>query len=179
MLMKKNTFITFVLLTVIMSFTIETSAQSVSLSLGVDKKDDKTETKTERVVEKVVEKSGPSLEYELKKLFGMKSETSLGGPRVENLGRFFLDKQTGEVYIVSYYKNELLRWRVQRDSELEDIVIEENAVNYQLIRFGTGNNDIVLVNINSGVMWALDFKGVGFNYKNTKLKHLPMVDTEW
>ena len=40
-----------------------------------------------------MEKSGPSVEQELKRLFGFKSETSLTGPRVENIGKYFLDKQ--------------------------------------------------------------------------------------
>ena len=177
--MKKITFAAAALMTVILSLSIDASAQSVSVSLGTNKKDGEKEVRTERVVEKVVEKSGPSLEYELKKLFGMKSETSLDGPRVENLGNFFLDKHTGEVSIVSHYKNEPVRWRVQKDSTSEDIIIEENAVNYQLIRFSTGTNDVVLININTGAMWALDFKGVGFSYKNSKFKYIPMMDTEW
>ena len=50
------------------------SAQTVSVKVGTEKEEKKDEPK-EKVVEKVAEKSGPTLEQELKKVFGMKSET--------------------------------------------------------------------------------------------------------
>lgn len=34
----------------------------------------------------------------------MKSETSLGGSRIENLGKYFLDKHTGQVSLVTYHR---------------------------------------------------------------------------
>ena len=55
------------------------SAQTVSVKVGAEKEEKKKDEPKEKVVEKVVEKSGPTLEQELKKVFGMKSETSLGG----------------------------------------------------------------------------------------------------
>lgn len=72
------------------------SAQTVSVRVGTEKEEKKKDEPKEKVVEKVVEKSGPTLEQELKKVFGMKSETSLGGSRIENLGKYFLDKHTGQ-----------------------------------------------------------------------------------
>ena len=92
-----------VLLSFIMLFSVDVNAQTVSMKVGTGDKEKKDEPK-EKVVEKVVEKSGPSVEQELKKLFGLKSETSLTGPRVENIGKYFLDKYTGEVTVVGYYK---------------------------------------------------------------------------
>ena len=65
------------------------SAQTVSVKVGTEKE----EKKKDEPKEKVVEKSGPTLEQELKKVFGMKSETSLGGLRIENLGKYFLDRR--------------------------------------------------------------------------------------
>ena len=126
-----------------------------------------------------MEKSGPSVEQELKKLFGLKSETSLTGPRVENIGKYFLDKHTGEVTVVGYHKNEPVRWRILRDNVTEDVANEDQLVNYQLIKFGTGDNDIVLVNVNTGVMWGVDFKGLGIGFRNTRFIYIPMRDTEW
>ena len=167
-----------VLLSFIMLFSVDVNAQTVSVKVGTDEKEKKEEPK-EKVVEKVVEKSGPSVEQELKKLFGLKSETSLTGPRVENIGKYFLDKYTGEVTVVGYYKNEPVRWRILRDNVPEDVINEDQLVNYQLIRFDTGDNDIVLVNVNSGVMWGVDFKGLSFTYKNTRFAYIPMKDTEW
>ena len=166
------------LLSFIMLFSVDVNAQTVSAKVGTDDKEKKDEPK-EKVVEKVVEKSGPSVEQELKKLFGLKSETSLTGPRVENIGKYFLDKRTGEVTVVGYYKNEPVRWRILRDNIPEDVVDEEKLVNYQLIKYGTGDNDIVLVNVNSGVMWGVDFKGLSFNFRNTRFTYIPMRDTEW
>lgn len=167
-----------VLLSFIMLFSVDVNAQTVSVKVGTDEKEKKDEPK-EKVVEKVVEKSGPSVEQELKKLFGLKSETSLTGPRVENIGKYFLDKYTGEVTVVGYYKNEPVRWRILRDNVPEDVIDEDQLVNYQLIRFDTGDDDIVLVNVNSGVMWGVDFKGLSLTYKNTRFAYIPMKDTEW
>lgn len=167
-----------VLLSFIMLFSVDVNAQTVSMKVGTGDKEKKDEPK-EKVVEKVVEKSGPSVEQELKKLFGLKSETSLTGPRVENIGKYFLDKYTGEVTVVGYYKNEPVRWRILRDNVPEDVIDEEQLVNYQLIKFGTGDNDIVLVNVNSGIMWGVDFKGLSFSFRNTRFTYIPMRDTEW
>ena len=161
-----------------MLFSVDVNAQTVSMKVGTGDKEKKDEPK-EKVVEKVVEKSGPSVEQELKKLFGLKSETSLTGPRVENIGKYFLDKYTGEVTVVGYYKNEPVRWRILRDNVPEDVIDEEQLVNYQLIKFGTGDNDIVLVNVNSGIMWGVDFKGLSFSFRNTRFTYIPMRDTEW
>ena len=69
--------------------TSEMSAQTVSVKVGTEN-EEKKEVIKEKVVEKEVVKSGPSLEQELKKVFGMKSETSIGGARIENLGKYFL-----------------------------------------------------------------------------------------
>ena len=175
---KKTIIVTALVMLVMTMFSVDSYAQTVSAKVGTGDKEKKEEPK-EKVVEKVVEKSGPSVEQELKKLFGLKSETSLTGPRVENIGKYFLDKYTGEVTIVGYYKNEPVRWRILRDNVPEDVINEDQLVNYQLIRFGTGDNDIVLVNVNSGVMWAVDFKGLSFTYKNTRFAYIPMKDTEW
>ena len=167
-----------VLLSFIMLFSIDVNAQTVSVKVGTSDKEKKEEPK-EKVVEKVVEKSGPSVEQELKKLFGLKSETSLTGPKVENIGKYFLDKHTGEVTVVGYYKNEPVRWRILRDNVPEDVASEDQLVNYQLIKFGTGDNDIVLVNVNTGVMWGVDFKGLSFSFRNTRFVYIPMRDTDW
>ena len=148
------------------------TAQTVSVNVGTAEK--KTETK---VVEKVVEKSAPSVGYELRKLLGTKTETSLAGPRIENIGKYFLDKYTGEVTIYTYYRNEPIRWRVRRDTASEDVVYDPNTVNYQMFRIGTNENDIVLLNINTGAMWAIDLKPLSVNYKNTHLKYIPVTDT--
>lgn len=163
---------------IMMLFPIDTNAQNVSVKIGTGDKEKKDEPK-EKVVEKVVEKSGPSVEQELKRLFGFKSETSLAGPRVENIGKYFLDKYTGEVTAIGYHKNEPVRWRVLRDHVLEDVTYEDQLVNYQLIKFGTGDNDIVLVNLNTGVMWKVEFKGLSLSFKNTRFSYIPMKDTEW
>ena len=167
-----------VLLSFIMLFSVDVNARTVSVKVGTGDKEKKDEQK-EKVVEKVVEKSGPSVEQELKKLFGLKSETSLTGPRVENIGKYFLDKYTGEVTVVGYYKNEPVRWRILRDNVPEDVIDEELLVNYQLIKFGAGDNDIVLVNVTSGIMWGVDFKGLSFSFRNTRFTYIPMRDTEW
>lgn len=158
--------------------SVNASAQNLSINLGTDD-DEKKEEPKEKVVEKVVEKSVTSVEQELKKLFGFKSETSLTGPRVENIGKYFLDKHTGEVTMIGYYRNEPVRWRILRDNVPEDVADEDQLVNYQLIKFGSGDNDVVLVNVNTGVMWAIDFKGISFSYKNTRFAYIPMKDTEW
>ena len=159
-------------------FSLDVNAQTVSLKVGTDDKEKKEESK-EKVVEKVVEKSGPSVEQELKRLFGFKSETSLAGPRVENIGKYFLDKHTGEVTAIGYHKNEPVRWRVLRDDLPEDLAYEDQLVNYQLIKFGTGDNDIVLVNLNTGIMWKVEFKGLSLSFKNTRFAYIPLKDTEW
>lgn len=151
------------------------SAQSLSVNAGTDT-NKKTETKT---VEKVVEKSTPSVAQELRKFFGVKSETSLDGPRIENIGRYFLDKYTGEVTIVSFQFNEPVRWKLRRESIPEDLVYDPQTVNYQMFKVGTGDNDIVLMNINTGVMWAPDIKPLSVNHRKTVLKYIPITETEY
>lgn len=171
--MKKIVFVMTVMLMVLPGF-MEMSAQTIKTV--ADKKEKKEETK-EKVVEKVVEKSGSSLEYELKRVFGMKSETSLDGSRIENLGKYFLDKYTGQVTLVTYQRSEPIRYMIQREETPEDYIYEEDVVNYQLIRYGEGSDRILLININSGAMWAIDTKG--FTYKNTRLKYIPAVDAKF
>lgn len=153
----------------------EIYAQTVSVKVGnTDKKEEKKE---EKVVEKVVEKSGPTLEQELKRVFGMKSETSLGGSRIENLGKYFLDKYTGQVSLITYHRGEPIRWNIMRDNVPEDWVKYPDEVNYQLMRYGGKEDQILLININTGAMWAIDTRGV--TYKNTRLKYIPAMNTEW
>lgn len=179
-MMEKRSFRTAVLLSaVMMMLAVEASAQTISVKVGAGEKEEKKEEPKEKVVEKVVEKSGASIEQEIRKIFGVKTETSLTGARVENIGKYFLDKHTGEVTMVSNYRNEPIRWRILRDRVEEDFIFEDQVVNYQMIRYGNSENDIVLVNINSGAMWTLDFKGMGFNNKNSRFKYIPMRDTEW
>lgn len=157
----------------------EISAQTVSVKIGSeDNKEKKQETK-EKVVEKETVKSGPTLEQELKKAFGMKSETSLGGSRIENLGKYFLDKYTGQVSMVTYHRGEPVRWNILRDNVPEDWVDDPETVNYQLVKYGEGTDNVLLLNINSGAMWAIDTRGLTFSYKNTRLKFIPAVDTSW
>lgn len=156
--------------------TSEMSAQTVSVKVGTEN-EEKKEVIKEKVVEKEVVKSGPSLEQELKKVFGMKSETSIGGARIENLGKYFLDKYTGQVTLVTYQRGEPVRWNILRDRTDDDIVYNRDTYNYQLVRFGSGNDDIVLININTGAMWAIDFKGLKRTYKKYRLKYIPAVDT--
>lgn len=162
----------------VMLFSADLSAQNLTFKVGGDDKE-KKEVVKEKIVEKEVEKSGSSVSQELKKMFGYKDETSLTGPRVENIGKFFLDKYTGEVTVFAYYKNEPVRWRVYRDHVPDDITDPRAEVNYQLIRYDTGDNDLVLVNINTGAMWRIDFKGLGITYKNARFKYVPIIDTEW
>ena len=107
----------------------------------------------------------------------MKSETSLGGSRIENLGKYFLDKYTGQVTLVTYQRSEPIRYRIPREETPDDYIYEDDAVNYQLVRYGDGNDQILLININSGAMWAIDTKG--FSYKNTSLKYIPAVETRF
>jgi hypothetical protein len=156
--------------------TSEMSAQTVSVKVGTEN-EEKKEVIKEKVVEKEVVKSGPSLEQELKKVFGMKSETSIGGARIENLDKYFLDKYTGQVTLVTYQRGEPVRWNILRDRTDDDIVYDRDTYNYQLVRFGSGNDDILLININTGAMWAIDFKGLKRTYKNARLKYIPAVDT--
>lgn len=169
----------FLLCSLMMSSSVVCSAQGFSVKVGDD-----DEKKKEKVEEKPSEeakpdKSAPSLEHELKRIFGVKSETSLSGPRVENIGKYFLDKYTGEVTMVSFYRSEPVRWRILRDNVPDDIVYDIGQVNYQLIRYGNGENDVVLLNVNTGAMWGLDFKGISLNYKHTRFKYIPKVDTVW
>ena len=56
---------------------------------------------------------------------------------------------TGQVTLVTYQRGEPVRW------------------------------NILLININTGAMWAIDTKGITFSYKNTRLKYIPAVDTSW
>ena len=158
--------------------TSDMSAQTVSVKVGTEKEEKKEESK-EKVVEKEVVKSGPTLEQELKKAFGMKSETSIGGSRIENLGKYFLDKYTGQVTLVTYQRGEPVRWNILRDRTPDDIIYDDQAYNYQLVRYGEGNDNILLININTGAMWAIDTKGLSFTYKNTRLKYIPAVDATW
>ena len=158
--------------------TSDMSAQTVSVKVGTEKEEKKEESK-EKVVEKEVVKSGPTLEQELKKAFGMKSETSIGGSRIENLGKYFLDKFTGQVTLVTYQRGEPVRWNILRDRTPDDIIYDEQTYNYQLVRYGDGNDNIILININTGAMWAIDSKGLSFSQKNTRLKYIPAVDTTW
>ena len=125
------------------------SAQTVSVKVGTGQEEKKKEEPKEKSEVKPVQSSGPTLEQELKKVFGMKSETTIGGSRIENLGKYFLDKYTGQVTLVTYQRGEPVRW------------------------------NILLININTGAMWAVDTKGITFSYKNTRLKYIPAVDTSW
>ena len=156
--------------------SVDLCAQTTSAKVGAD---DKKEAQKEKVVERVVEKSGPSVEQQLRKMFNSKSETSLSAPRLENMGVFFLDKHTGDVTVMGVYKSEFVRWRIQRDSVADDVVNEDQLVNYQLIKYGNSESDVVLLNVNTGVMWTLDYKGLILNYKNSRFVYLPMRDTEW
>ena len=158
--------------------TSDMSAQTVSVKVGTEKEEKKKEPE-EKVVEKEVVKSGPTLEQDLKKAFGMKSETSIGGSRIENLGKYFLDKFTGQVTLVTYQRGEPVRWNILRDRTPDDIIYDEQTYNYQLVRYGDGNDNIILININTGAMWAIDSKGLSFSHKNTRLKYIPAVDTTW
>ena len=157
----------------------EISAQTVSVKIGSEDNKEKKEETKEKVVEKETVKSGPTLEQELKKAFGMKSETSLGGSRIENLGKYFLDKYTGQVSMVTYHRGEPVRWNILRDNVPVDWVDDPETVNYQLVKYGEGTDNVLLLNINSGAMWAIDTKGLTFSYKNTRLKFIPAVDTSW
>lgn len=143
---------------------------TVCQDTGQQKKEEESEEKSNA-------KSGVSFEKVFEKMLGMKIETSLEEPFVENLGHFFLDKRTGEVTMLSHYKNEPVRWHLTRDEAPDDIVNDNNAINYQLVRYGTGSNDIVLVNINTGAMWMFDLKGITFSYRRAKLTYVPMTDT--
>lgn len=152
-------------------------AQNVSVSVGND--GGKKEETVGRHGSVNATAPAPSLEQELRKFMGVKTETSLGGPRMENIGRYFLDKYTGEVSIVSFHRNEPVRWRVLRDKVPEDVVEDPLAVNYQMFRVGSGENDIVLMNVHTGTMWEIDFRSFSFNHKNTILRYVPMTDTEY
>lgn len=91
-------------------------AQTVSVTIGGGEEKEKKEETKEKSDDKPAQKSSPSLEYELKRIFGAKSETSLEGPRVENLGKYFLDKYTGQVTLITYYRSEPVRWNILRDN---------------------------------------------------------------
>ena len=155
------------------------SAQTVTVKVGTEKEEKKKEDLKEKSEVKPVQSSSPTLEQELKKVFGMKSETSIGGSRIENLGKYFLDKYTGQVTLVTYQRGEPVRWNILRDKTDDDIVYDEETYNYQLVRFGDGNDNVLLINVNTGAMWAIDTKGLSFTYKNTRLKYIPAVDTTW
>ncbi|MBO5499915.1 MAG: hypothetical protein J5990_11065, partial [Bacteroidales bacterium] len=86
------------------------SAQTVSVKVGTEKEEKKKEDLKEKSEVKPVQSSSPTLEQELKKVFGMKSETTIGGSRIENLGKYFLDKYTGQVTLVTYQRGEPVRW---------------------------------------------------------------------
>ena len=159
--------------------TNDISAQTVSVKVGTEQEEKKKEEPKEKSEVKPVQSSGPTLEQELKKVFGMKSETTIGGSRIENLGKYFLDKYTGQVTLVTYQRGEPVRWNILRDRTPDDIIYDEQAYNYQLVRYGDGNDNILLININTGAMWAIDTKGLTFSYKNTRLKYIPAVDTSW
>ena len=159
--------------------TNDISAQTVSLKVGTEQEEKKKEEPKEKSEVKPVQSSGPSLEQELNKVFGMKSETTIGGSRIENLGKYFLDKYTGQVTLVTFQRGEPVRWNILRDRTPDDIIYDEQAYNYQLVRYGDGNDNILLININTGAMWAIDTKGLTFSYKNTRLKYIPAVDTTW
>ena len=66
-----------------------------------------------------------------------------------------------------------------RDRTPDDIIYDEQAYNYQLVRYGDGNDNVLLINVNTGAMWAIDTKGLTFTYKNTRLKYIPAVDAAW
>lgn len=155
--------------------TNDTSAQTVSVNVNTDKK----EKKEDKSDVKPTKSSGPSLEHELKKFFGMKSETTIGGARIENLGKYFLDKFTGQVTLVENHRGEPKRWNILREETHDDIVYDEEGYNYQLVRYGDDNDNILLININTGAMWAIDRKGLMFTYKNTRLKYIPAEDATW
>lgn len=154
-----------------------TFAQTISLKIGDNEEKEKKEEPKEKPADKPAEKSSPSLEYELKRIFGSKSETSLEGPRVENLGKYFLDKYTGQVTLITYHRGEPIRYNILRDNVPDDYIYDKDAVNYQLIRYGEGSDNVILINLNSGAMWAIDTKG--FSYKNTRLMYIPVIDTTW
>lgn len=155
----------------------EIYAQTTSVKVGNNDKNEKKEKTEEKVVVKEVEKSGPTFEQEIKRIFGMKSETSLGGSRIENLGKFFLDKYTGQVSLITYHRGEPIRWNILRDNVPDDWVRYPDEVNYQLMRYGGKEDQILLININTGAMWAIDTKGI--SYKNTRLKYIPAMNDEW
>ena len=159
--------------------TNDISAQTVSVKVGTGQEEKKKEEPKEKSEVKPVQSSGPTLEQELKKVFGMKSETTIGGSRIENLGKYFLDKYTGQVTLVTFQRGEPVRWNILRDRTPDDIIYDEQSYNYQLVRYGDGNDNILLININTGAMWAIDTKGLTFSYKNTRLKYIPAVDTTW
>ena len=169
----------FLLCFVMMTSSVICSAQGFSVKVGDDDEEKKEKVKEKPAEEAKPEKPAPSLEHELKRIFGVKSEPWLSDRRAESIGKFFFDKYTGENTMVSYYRNEPVRWRILRDNVPDDIVYDIEGVNYQLIRYGDGENAVVLLNINTGAMWGLDFKGISFNYKHTRFKYIPKVDTVW
>ena len=177
--MKKILLSTAVMLLIIPAVinTNDISAQTVSVKVGTEKEEKKKEEPKEKPDVKPIQSSGPTLEQELKKVFGMKSETSIGGSRIENLGKYFLDKYTGQVTLITYQRGEPVRWNILRDRTPDDVVYDEQAYNYQLIRYDSGTDQILLMNINTGAMWAIDTKGL--SYKNTRLKYIPAVDAAW
>ena len=59
--------------------TNDISAQTVSVKVGTEKEEKKKDEPKDKPDVKPIQSSSPSLEQELKKVFGMKSETSIGG----------------------------------------------------------------------------------------------------
>lgn len=135
--------------------------------------------KKEKVEERYDEKPGTSIQNELKKIVGNKTETSLTGARIENIGNVFLDKYTGEITIVDYYKGDPVRWNIKREKASDDIVSVPDKVTYQLIKIGTSYTDLLLVNIDTGATWSLYVKGLTMNYKNARFQYLPKMDADW
>ena len=77
--------------------------------------------------------------------------------------------------LISYYKGDPVRWNILRDCVSDDYVYDKDTVNYQLIKYGENSDNLILVNINSGAMWAIDTRGL--SYKNTRLVYIPVTDT--
>ena len=59
--------------------TNDICAQTVSVKVGTEKEEKKKDEPKDKPDVKPIQSSSPSLEQELKKVFGMKSETSIGG----------------------------------------------------------------------------------------------------
>lgn len=155
----------------------ETQAEDKQQEKADDKKSESSLFSSNAISNSSININNSSLDEELKRIFGAKSETSLKGSRIENIGKYFLDKYTGEVTLVNMRKYSYVRWRIPRDPAPDDLIDYDDIVNYQLIKYGNGDDDIVLLNINTGAMWVVNFKGINLSYKNTELKYIPAVDT--